>query len=358
MGLNAEFWRGRKVFVTGHTGFKGAWLCLYLHHLGAHVTGLALPPTTNPSLFEAAGVNLRAKSIEADIRDLDTLRDVMREAAPDIVFHLAAQSLVRRSYDDPVETYMTNVMGTVHVLDAFRAESSARALVVVTSDKCYEEHADGHAHSERDPLGGHDPYAASKACAEIVSSSYRRSYFSGAEGGRAVATVRAGNVIGGGDWAKDRLLPDLVRAFAAGKPAHIRNPHATRPWQHVLDPLTGYLLVAERLVERGSAFAEAWNFGPLLDQSMTVGAIASAVARRWGESASVVVDETPQPREAPLLALDAAKAQRRLGWMPRLSTDEALAWTTSWYRDWYAKGDAGNLASAQIRRYLTVAEIA
>ncbi len=357
MGLNLEFWRNRKVFLTGHTGFKGAWLCLYLRQLGAHVTGFALPPSTTPNLFEAAGVARGVDSIEGDIRDLDALKGAMRKAAPEIVFHLAAQSLVRRSYVDPLETYMTNVIGTVNALEAFRATSSACAMVVVTSDKCYEEHSDGRAHRESDPLGGHDPYAASKACAEIVSSSYRRSFFSGAKFARAVASVRAGNVIGGGDWAEDRLLPDLVRAFAARKSAQIRNPHATRPWQHVLDPLSGYLLLAERLAERGRDFAEAWNFGPLPGQSTTVGDVVGTVARLWGAGASIIVDETPQPREAPLLALDAAKARSRLGWKPRLSTEDALAWTIAWYRDWYANGQAQDLANAQIERYLAVAEV-
>lgn len=357
MGLNPEFWRGRKVFVTGHTGFKGAWLCLYLRELGASVTGVALPPDTNPNLFDAAGVGGEVESVDVDIRDFDALKRTMREAQPGIVFHLAAQSLVRRSYGDPVETYMTNVLGTVHVLEACRFVSPVRAVVVVTSDKCYEEHPDGHAHRETDPLGGHDPYAASKACAEIVSSSYRRSYFADAADERAVATVRAGNVIGGGDWAEDRLIPDLMRGLAAGRSVQIRNPHSTRPWQHVLDPLTGYLLLAERLVTHPKEFAEAWNFGPAPERSMTVADVVGIVRRLWGGETNVVVAASShQPREAPLLSLNAEKARSRLGWTPRLSIEDALAWTTAWYRDWYLKGNARDLVKAQIKRYLSATE--
>lgn len=350
--MTPGFWSGKRVFITGHTGFKGTWLALWLTRMGASVTGYALAAQTEPSLFEAAGVARAMHSVEGDVRDIDRLRTVAHEAAPEIVFHLAAQSLVRPSYQDPVGTFSTNLMGTVHLLEACRGLPALRAVIVVTSDKCYEERGSGKPHVEGDWLGGNDPYAASKACAEIATAAYRRSFFAAGEIGTGVSSTRAGNVIGGGDWAAERLLPDLMRAFGAGQRARLRNPVATRPWQHVLDPLAGYLTLAERLCADGRCFAEAWNFGPVPDASATVEVVAGRVARLWGGEAQWDIDPTPQPREAPLLALDSANARERLGWTPWLDLDTALEWTVSWYRSWYRGGDARKLTEAQIGRFM------
>jgi CDP-glucose 4,6-dehydratase len=324
MGVTPAFWRGRRVFITGHTGFKGAWLGLWLNRLGSSVVGYALPAPTTPSLFAAAAVAETMRSMEGDVRDLDRLRRALREAAPEIVFHLAAQALVRPSYREPVATFTTNVMGTVHVLEACRDVPGLRAAVVVTSDKCYEEGAAGRPHRESDPLGGHDPYAASKACTEIAAAAYRRSFFDAAPGGAAVATARSGNVIGGGDWAPDRLIADLIRAYSAGHSPRLRNPGAVRPWQHVLDPLAGYLMLAERLYEQGRPFAEPWNFGPAPGSAVSVEAVAERAGRLWGGNGGWLIETAPQPREAPVLELDAGKARARLGWKPLLDLDTAL----------------------------------
>ena len=264
-GIDADFWRGRRVFLTGHTGFKGGWLALWLQRLGADVTGYALDPPTTPSLFAVARVGAGMRSIINDIRDAETLAQAMREAQPEIVIHMAAQPLVRYSYQAPVETYATNVMGTVHLLEAVRQTDSVRAVVNVTSDKCYENREWVWGYRENEPMGGYDPYSNSKGCAELVTAAYRNSYFNPAQysqHGVALASARAGNVIGGGDWAEDRLIPDILRAIAAGEAVNIRSPHAIRPWQHVLEPLSGYLLLAQRLIEDGPAHAEGWNFGP------------------------------------------------------------------------------------------------
>lgn len=352
MGLTPAFWRGRRVFITGHTGFKGGWLALWLQKLGASVTGYALSPPTQPSLFELADVAANMHSITADVRDIECLRSAIRGADPEIVFHLAAQSLVRFSYDDPVGTFSTNVAGTVNLLEACRSASGLRAVVVVTSDKCYEENAKGLPYRESDALGGHDPYSASKACAEIVTAAYRRS-FTGSAGLRiALATARAGNVIGGGDWAADRLMTDLISAFSARQRPRVRNPKAIRPWQHVLDPLSGYLLLAERLHAEEQNYAEAWNFGPTANGAADVRTVADRVARLWGNGAAWDLDNDPQPREAALLALDASKAQQRLGWRPQLNFDAALAWAVDWYKDWHQGGDARKLTNGQIARYM------
>jgi CDP-glucose 4,6-dehydratase len=335
--MDAAYWRGRRVFVTGHTGFKGAWLVLWLHALGARVTGYALPPPTQPSLFEQAGVGDLIESIEGDIRDGAKLTTAMSAADPQVVFHLAAQALVRRSYDDPVETYATNVMGTVHVLEALRACAHARAVVVVTSDKCYENRDLERGYHEDDALGGHDPYSSSKACAEIVTAAYRRSFFGR---GAALATARAGNVIGGGDWARDRLVPDMIRAFAGGTPVRIRNPGATRPWQHVLDPLAGYLRLAERLDAQGARHACAWNFGPGVDGSVAVRDVVDEGAKQWGGGACWQADVGDHPHEARVLALDAGLARRELAWTPRLGFAQGIAWTMRWYREVHVSGAA------------------
>ena len=348
LGMSPGFWRGRRVFLTGHTGFKGAWLSLWLRQLGAEVTGYALAPPTEPSLFALAGLETGMASIEADIRDAARLRTALVQARPEVVFHLAAQALVRRSYADPAETFSSNVMGTVHLLDAVRACDTVRGVVVVTSDKCYENRGLDRGYVEDDPLGGHDPYSSSKACTELVAAAYRRSFCSDDV---AIATARAGNVIGGGDWAADRLVPDMVRAFAAGTPVRIRNPEAVRPWQHVLEPLAGYLLLAESLVVQGQRHACGWNFGPDADATATVRTVAELAVRAWGAGAAWVGDPGPHPHEAHLLMLDASRARAALGWAPRLTLGQAVADTVEWYRAQAGGADAASLCLEQIARY-------
>ena len=351
--MSREFWAGRRVFLTGHTGFKGSWLTQWLKLRGARVTGFALAPPTNPSLFVDGNVAGGMNSIDGDVRDLGALRAAMRGADPELVFHLAAHALVRPSYDDPVGTYATNVMGTVNLLEAVRACHGVRAVVVVTSDKCYENREWERAYREDDPLGGKDPYSSSKACAELVAAAYRCSFFS-SDGATRVASVRAGNVIGGGDWAKDRLVPDLMRAFAAGTPAAIRNPEATRPWQFVLDPLHGYLKVAEALCARADA-DQAWNFGPPDDEVRTVGWIADELVRVWGGGAWRR-DDGANPPEASALKLDSARARTLLGWRPRVPLPAALQWIVEWHRQWLRdRTSAARLTTAQIERFEQIA---
>jgi CDP-glucose 4,6-dehydratase len=347
MSPASGFWRGRRVFVTGHTGFKGAWLCAWLEQLGARVFGLALPPDTRPNLCALIGLDARIGHVHADLRDADQLDTAMTGFAPEIVLHLAAQSLVRHSYRDPAGTFATNVMGTVNLLEAVRRTPSVRAVIVVTSDKCYENRDGDQPFCEADALGGADPYSASKAAAELVTAAWRRSFFE-PSGPVAMASARAGNVIGGGDWAEDRLIPDCIAALAAGRPIEIRNPHATRPWQHVLDPLAGYLVLAERLVTEGAAFAQPWNFGPAPEDIRPVGRIADAIIARWGAGARWIAAQTPGPPEAGRLALDASRARSRLGWVPRLGLDDALSWTVDWYRRYRNGEDALKLVSEQI----------
>ena len=329
-------YRGRRVLVTGHTGFKGSWLALWLRNLGAEVCGLALDPPSTPAHFEVSG--LRVRDIRNDIRDGDSVEAVFREFAPDIVFHLAAQSLVRRGYREPVATFETNVLGTVNVLDASRRCSATRAVLVVTSDKCYENREWVWGYRETDALGGHDPYSASKGCAEIVAASYRRAFEKGEGDGASqtlIASCRAGNVIGGGDWAEDRLVPDLVRAAAAGSPALIRNPGATRPWQHVLEPLSGYLELGEKLLDGQGAFAESWNFGPGEEDHMSVRDVAALFQNHWGRVDCIMGDETEGPHEARLLRLDCSKARFHLSWRPVWGAREAVGRTADWYRQFY-----------------------
>jgi CDP-glucose 4,6-dehydratase len=349
--LNRKFWKGRRVLVTGHTGFKGSWLSLWLQSAGAEVTGYALPPPTDPSLFESAAVGRGMRSMLGDIRDPDSFEHAFDASAAEIVFHLAAQPLVRASYADPVGTWATNVMGTVHLLEAVRRHPSVRAVVNVTSDKCYENREWDRAYREEDPLGGRDPYSSSKAGAEIVTSAWRRSFFGG-NGAPAIATARAGNTIGGGDWAMDRLVPDVLEAFRAGRAVKIRNPDAVRPWQHVLDAVGGYLLLAERLREEG-AFAEAWNFGPDGGDVRTVRSVVERLVALWGGGArwEPDPDRAAQPPEAGLLQLDSAKARARLGWAPRLALDEGLAWTAEWHRGYARGADMGPATAAQIERW-------
>lgn len=332
-------WLGRRVFLTGHTGFKGGWLAVWLASLGATVRGYALDPCTVPSLFEVARVGDLCEDVRGDIRDGAALDRAMGEFAPEVVFHMAAQPLVRLSYADPIGTFETNVIGTARVLDAVRRTESVRAVVSVTTDKCYENQEWVWGYRESDPLGGYDPYSSSKACAEIVSAAFRQSYFPVGELARhgvGVATARAGNVIGGGDWSTDRLVPDLIRGFLEGQPVKIRRPHSIRPWQHVLEPLDGYMRLAEALLapERVDAgrFATAYNFGPADDDARTVGWIVERMTEFWGKGASWELDEDPGVHEAGYLKLDASRAKADLGWVPRMKLETALRWLVEWYR--------------------------
>lgn len=350
-------WQGRRVFLTGHTGFKGGWLALWLAKLGANVRGYALDPSTEPNLFTAARVGAVIEDIRGDIRDATRLESSMRDFAPEVVFHLAAQPLVRYSYEDPIGTFETNVMGTARLLDSVRRTPSVRAVVSVTTDKCYENKEWIWPYRETDPLGGYDPYSSSKACAELVSAAFRQSYFPveklGAYDGHqvAVATGRAGNVIGGGDWSTDRLVPDLVRGFLSGKPVLIRRPHSIRPWQHVLEPLHGYIRLAERLLTHDPRFATAYNFGPIEDDARPVSWIAERMAGLWGDGASWVLDEAPSPHEAGYLKLDASRARADLGWSPLLRLDAALDYLVQWYRACDAGDDMHDFTLRQIERY-------
>jgi len=352
--VNASFWAGRRVFLTGHTGFKGSWLSLWLQHMGAQVTGYALAPPTSPSLFEVANVSRNMRSITGDIRDQAALSHAVAEAHPEIVIHMAAQSLVRLSYETPVETYATNVMGTVNLLEAVRQTSGIKAVVNVTSDKCYENKEWVWGYRESDPMGGYDPYSNSKGCAELVTSAFRNSFFNPSkygEHGVAVASARAGNVIGGGDWARDRLIPDILAGFQRGESVLIRNPHAIRPWQHVLEPLQGYLLLAERLIEHGPQFAEAWNFGPRDQDARPVDWIVKRMVELWGPEANWCLAQGEHPHEASYLKLDASKACMRLGWSPRWELDLALRRIVEWHRAFLADEDMRLKSITQIMEF-------
>jgi CDP-glucose 4,6-dehydratase len=347
--MSPDFWRGKKVFLTGHTGFKGSWLSLWLARGGADVTGYALDPPTTPSLFEAARVADSVRSISGDIRDRERVRTAVAESKADVVIHMAAQALVRSSYENPVETYDVNVVGTASVLDAVRHASTVRVVVVVTSDKCYENRESERPYRETDPMGGADPYSSSKGCAELVASAYDRSYFRAS--GMRLATARAGNVIGGGDWGRDRLVPDVVTAFARQQAPVIRNPDAVRPWQHVLEPLAGYLLLAERLWA-GDQFGGGWNFGPADDDARPVRWLVDRLAAQWGNGASWTHRSDGGPEEAQLLRLDTSRARRELGWKPRLPLDETLRWVAEWYRQYDADpSTARALVERELTRY-------
>lgn len=353
--VSSGFWRGKKVFMTGHTGFKGSWLSLWLQQMGAQVTGFALPPPTTPSLFEVANVAQGMVSIVGDIRDGDALSKSMRDAGPEVVIHMAAQPLVRYSYANPVETYSTNVMGTVNVLEAVRQTPSVRAVVNVTSDKCYENNEWVWGYRENEPMGGFDPYSNSKGCAELVASAYRNSFFNPGkydEHHVALGSVRAGNVIGGGDWAADRLIPDILRAISENSPVIIRSPNSIRPWQHVLEPLSGYLLLAQRLYEDGVAYAEGWNFGPHDEDAKPVQWIVERLTEAWGDGASWQLDGREHPHEAHYLKLDCSKAKMRLNWQPRWHLSQALEMIVAWQRAWLAKQDMRNFTLSQIEQYL------
>ncbi|WP_130471068.1 CDP-glucose 4,6-dehydratase [Candidatus Magnetaquicoccus inordinatus] len=347
--VDRQFWRGKRVLLTGHSGFKGSWLSIWLTEMGAELCGLALPPPTTPSLFVEARLAERMVSHEGDIRDAEVVLRVMREWQPEIVIHMAAQALVRHSYVDPVGTYATNVLGTVHLLEAVRQVASVRVVINVTSDKCYENREWWWGYREEEAMGGHDPYSSSKGCAELVSSAYRRSFLQ--QAGVALASVRAGNVIGGGDWAVDRLLPDILRGLAQGVPILIRHPHALRPWQHVLEPLSGYLLLAQRLFSEGESFAEGWNFGPHDADVRPVQWIVEQMCHMWGEGAEWRLAEGVHPHEAHLLRLDSSKARMRLGWQPRWPLATALQRCIQWQHSWLAGVAVAPLCVEQIAAY-------
>lgn len=358
-----SFWKNRRVFITGHTGFKGSWFSLWLASLGARITGYALPPEGDNPLFETIGADKDVSTVWGDIRDFERLAAAVRLTEPEIVFHLAAQPLVRASYRAPVDTYAVNVMGTVHLLEAVRLSAEAgnpvKAVVNVTTDKCYDNREWVWGYRESDPLGGHDPYSSSKACSELVTRAYRSSYFpESAYGshGLGMATARAGNVIGGGDDAADRLVPDCLRSFAAGKRPLLRSPGSTRPWQHVLEPLAGYMQLAERLTEAGGEFASAWNFGPGEGGAMCVAEVADRLAALWGDGAGCDRAEgcmPPGPHEAGELMLDSAKSRRMLGWHPRWNTDQALKRTVEWHKAYAGRQDMREFSLKQISDYMT-----
>ncbi|MDA8631240.1 CDP-glucose 4,6-dehydratase [Litoricolaceae bacterium] len=349
--MNPAFWRGKRVFLTGHTGFKGSWLSLWLQQLGAKLTGFALAPLTNPSLFELASVSDAMRSIEGDVRDLEMFKAAMLDAKPDIVIHMAAQPLVRDSYQNPVDTFTSNVMGTVHMFEAIRATPSVRAVVNITTDKCYEIKEWIWGYREDEPMGGHDPYSASKACAELVSSSYRTSFFQPDGHKVAMATARAGNVIGGGDWAKDRLMTDLIIALTTSKPLLIRNPNAIRPWQHVLEPLRGYLMLAEKLFTHGGEYAEAWNFGPNDQDAKPVSWLTERLTQFWGGNSQWQMQPGNHPHEANYLKLDISKVKTKLGWSPSMDLEQTLRLTAEWAQQVAAGADARMITLEQIQTY-------
>jgi CDP-glucose 4,6-dehydratase len=353
--VNPSFWQGKSVFLTGHTGFKGSWLTLWLSSLGAKVSGYALAPDTTPNLFTV--LNLQdslAHSQIADIRDLDALQKAVNRVRPDIVIHMAAQPLVRYSYIHPVETYAINVMGTVNLLESLRSVDSVRATVVVTTDKCYENTERLVGYQEHEPMGGHDPYSSSKGCVELVAAAYRKSFFSFDQFARhrhAIASARAGNVIGGGDWSVDRLIPDAIKAFELGQALSIRNPLATRPWQHVLEPLSGYLALAQALYEKGTPFAQGWNFGPRDSDARSVQAVIDLLISAWGSMASWVQDASEHPHEAHSLKLDITKASKQLGWVPKWNLETAIETIVQWQKAYQNKQDMKAISLAQIQSY-------
>jgi CDP-glucose 4,6-dehydratase len=342
-------WNGRRVFLTGHTGFKGRWLALWLASRGAIVRGYARTSIAQDNRFGLAGSVI--EDVSGDTLNRPRLEAAMQEFKPEVVFHLAAMAILRSSYDDPVGTFAANVMGTAHLLEAVRKTPSVRSVVCVTTDKVYQKQEWEWPYRESDPLGGFDPYSSSKACAEIVVAAYRNSFFPLSrykEHGVGIASVRAGNTIGGGDWSKDRLIPDLIRGFQAGQPIQIRRPHSTRPWQHVLEPLNGYLLIAERLVRSPETLSPAFNFGPREEDAWTVGQIATKLAGMWGEGASWVSDQSQHPREDNALRLDSSRAHQELGWQPRLHIETALEWSLRWYKAWQAREDMRAFTLSQI----------
>lgn len=353
--MNPTFWRGKRVLITGHTGFKGSWLSLWLQSVGADVVGYALEPPTDPNIFTLASVAEGMVSVPGDIRDAERLQHAVAGSRPDIVFHMAAQPLVRESYRDPITTYATNVMGTVHLLESVRHAGSVRAVVCITSDKCYENREWVWGYRENEAMGGYDPYSSSKGCAEIVAAAYRNSFFNPsqyAEHGTAIATARAGNVIGGGDWGKDRLVPDILRSLVQGEIVILRNPQAIRPWQHVLEPLSGYLTLAERLCENGPGYSEGWNFGPFDSGMQPVSWVVEQLISLWGSDITWKQDEAYQPHEDRYLMLDCAKARHRLQWEPLLDITTALHWTAEWMQSCQAGADMRRVSESQIGRFM------
>jgi CDP-glucose 4,6-dehydratase len=352
--MNRIFWKGKRVLITGNTGFKGSWLTLWLQALGAEVTGYSLSPPTHPNLFELARASNCTTSVLGDVRDLNSLQRVLKEKTPEIVLHLAAQTVVQTSYEDPVETYSTNVMGTVNLLESIRRLDQPCVVVVVTSDKCYGNNEWIWGYRENEPMGGRDPYSSSKGCAELVVEAFRKSYFSANTSTQQrilVGSGRAGNVIGGGDWTKNQLLPDIMRAFLSCRPVRIRNPHAIRPWQFVLEPLNGYLSLAEHLWNYGQKFAEGWNFGPFDEDVKPVSWIVDRLVSMWGDDACWETDKEVYSHEDQILKLDIAKARSKLGWSPKLRLEQALEWVVEWYKAYQARKDMHELTLAQITRY-------
>jgi CDP-glucose 4,6-dehydratase len=351
--FSTRFWRGRRVLVTGHTGFKGGWLAIWLNQLGALVSGIALDPATDPSIYQLARLGERIESLIIDIRDEAAVNRSFARVQPEVVFHLAAQSLVRRSYRDPIATFATNVMGTAHVLEAARRTPSVRVLIIVTSDKCYAnreaEPLHQQARREDDRLGGDDPYSASKGCAELLAFAYQRSFCGDFRG--AIATVRAGNVIGGGDWAEDRLIPDAIRSLSRGEPLRVRNPDSVRPWQHVLEPLSGYLMLANKLYAEGQKWAGPWNFGPHDNDACKVREIADQLVRNWPSGSWIATSDMGAPHESVQLRLDSTKARATLGWKPVLPLADAIRLTVDWYRAVMEGADAFDLICAQIQEF-------
>ena len=351
-----NFFRGKRVLITGHTGFKGSWLSIWLHELGAEVIGIGLEPYSEKDNFVLSGIgNKILADIRADILDAKAMEEIFNTYKPEIVFHLAAQPLVRYSYDEPVMTWETNVMGTIHVMEAFRKCASAKVAVMITTDKCYENREQNHAYTEDEPMGGYDPYSSSKGADEIAISSWRRSFMNPAEyekHGKSIASVRAGNVIGGGDWAKDRIIPDCIRAIEANEPIKIRNRHAVRPWQHVLEPLRGYMMLAKKMWEEPTQYCEGWNFGPQMDAVVPVWDVASMLVDAYGKGSLLDQTETNAVHEANLLMLDITKAGERLGWKPYMTTNECIHLTADWYMRYKAADDVYDLCVGEIELYL------
>jgi CDP-glucose 4,6-dehydratase len=348
--VNSKFWKGKRIFLTGHTGFKGSWLSLWLQEMGSVVKGYSLAPNTSPNLFTEAKVIESMDSEIGDIRDLERVTKSMIDFNPDIVLHMAAQPLVRLSYIEPIETYSTNVMGTLNVLEAARKCKNIKAIIAITTDKCYENKELNRGYKEHDPMGGHDPYSSSKGCCELLISSYRRSFFN-TSNTAALASARAGNVIGGGDWADNRLIPDILNAFAHSKKVIVRNPSAVRPWQHVLEPLSGYLVLAEKLYLNGKQYAEGWNFGPKDKDCKNVEYILDKIVAHWGEGSSWSLDDKSNPHEANFLKLDISKSARKLKWKPKWGLDFTLKSTVNWHKQWLSGEDIRKVCISEINHY-------
>jgi CDP-glucose 4,6-dehydratase len=348
--VSPTFWKNKRVFLTGHTGFKGSWLSMWLQEMGAHVKGFSLAPHTTPNLFHEAKVKEGMESEIGDIRDLRLITESMCDFDPEIVIHMAAQPLVRLSYSEPVETYATNVMGTIHVLEAARKCKNLKSIVAITTDKCYENKEWPWGYRENEPMGGHDPYSSSKGCCELLIASYRNSFFNTPESA-SLASVRAGNVIGGGDWSDDRLIPDILKAFEKSEPAVVRNPLSTRPWQHVLEPLSGYLVLAEKLYQDGDQFAEAWNFGPRDEDCQSVAYILDKMIATWGQGATWVMDANSHPHEAGFLKLDCSKAKQKLHWEPKWNLEFTLTSIVKWHKAFLQNENIRLICQNEIQSY-------